>query len=193
MSKFNATKKISITSVLFSLLILFFSLNGGFCTNFCSAKYEEDANEYSILEKSNQWDSNGNEEEGEEGSDEDDQNNPVDVYDFANTSVKVDQSGKISSTKHTYKRRNNRVTFNMEETASIKQNCQDSSWDSNGLDKDEYFAINADGTLVSKNFNEEEDYKEYSPSGKDDWQQDKQQPDVSESRYGDLCPICLML
>ncbi len=210
MSNFNATKKLSVTSVLFSLLILFFSLNGGFCTNFCSATYKEDANEYSSLEKSKRWYSNGNEEEGEndvslcatnrndqkseffiKGSDEDDQNNSVDVNAFVNASVKWDPSGTISSTKLTYNGENNLVTFNMEETASIKQNCQDSSWDSNGLDKDEYFAINADGTLVSKSFNEEEakndasgsdeydrnnfeeDYKEYSPSGEGDDQKVK--------------------
>ena len=183
MSNFNATKKISITSVLFSLLILFFSLNGGFCTNFCSATYKEDANEYSILEKSNRWDSNGNEEEGEndnilfktnrnskkseffiEGSDEDDQNNSVDVNDFVNTSVKVDQSGKISSTKHTYNGKNNRVTFNMVENNNNEEEAKN----------------DASGS---------EDYKEYSPSGEGN--DENSQPDVPKSRYGDLCPSFL--
>lgn len=45
----NTKKKISITSALFSLLILFFALNCGFCGNFCSAEYsnseEETTNE----------------------------------------------------------------------------------------------------------------------------------------------------
>lgn len=42
MFNFNAKKKISITSALFSLLILFFTLNCGFCSNFCSASLSDD-------------------------------------------------------------------------------------------------------------------------------------------------------
>ncbi len=145
MSNFNATKKISVTSVLFSLLILFFSLNGGFCTNFCSASNSDD----NIID------------DGYNNSDasrsEDNQNNLVDVNAFVSASGEFDQF---------YKKNKN---------------------------------------------NEEEDYKEHSPSGEDDDQkvkikirlngEDQQetlngensQPDVPESRYGDLCPTCLML
>lgn len=38
----NAKKKISITSALFSLLILFFALNCSFCGNLCSASLSDD-------------------------------------------------------------------------------------------------------------------------------------------------------
>lgn len=47
----NAKNKISITSALFSLLILFFALNCGFCANFCSASNSDDETpELSIYE-----------------------------------------------------------------------------------------------------------------------------------------------
>lgn len=41
----NAKKKISITSALFSLLILFFALNCSFCGNFCNAEYSNSEKE----------------------------------------------------------------------------------------------------------------------------------------------------
>ncbi len=41
----NAKKKISITSALFSLLILFFALNCSFCGNFCNAEYSNSEEE----------------------------------------------------------------------------------------------------------------------------------------------------
>lgn len=42
----NAKKKISITSALFSLLILFFALNCSFCGNLCSASLTNDNDKF---------------------------------------------------------------------------------------------------------------------------------------------------
>lgn len=48
----NTKKKISITSALFSLLILFFALNCSFCGNLCSAEYSN-SNEETTTEIEN--------------------------------------------------------------------------------------------------------------------------------------------
>ncbi len=78
MFNFNAKKKISITSALFSLLILFFALNCGFCGNFCSAEYsnsEEETTNETKTPKEGEEDENENNEEDKKDDETNQQEN----------------------------------------------------------------------------------------------------------------------
>ncbi len=72
MFHFNAKKKISITSALFSLLILFFTLNCGFCGNFCSAEYSGTDDGFNHEETTTEIKTQKNGEEDENENNEED-------------------------------------------------------------------------------------------------------------------------
>lgn len=77
----NAKKKISITSAVFSLLILFFALNCSFCGNLCSAEYSgtDDGHEETTTEiktpKEGEEDENENNEEDKKDDETNQQEN----------------------------------------------------------------------------------------------------------------------
>lgn len=101
----NAKKKISITSALFSLLILFFTLNCGFGGNFCSASNSGDdffkKSDASEASRSEEETTNETETEApKEGEEDENENNEEDKKeDEINQQENNEEEDKTESTE----------------------------------------------------------------------------------------------